>query len=85
MLLLGRITRRALAEPFQTGDEALVGRSGTARDSFGTSRPSALGQVMVDGARWQAETLDPEIHAGDAIEVVRVEHRPMRLLVRRRV
>lgn len=85
MLLLGRVTRRALSEPFQTGDEALVGRSGTARESFGKGQPSELGQVMVDGARWQAETLDPEIHAGDAIEVVRVSHRPMRLLVRRRV
>jgi membrane-bound serine protease (ClpP class) len=85
MLWLGRVTRRALAEPFQTGSEALVGRSGTARESFGTALPSELGQVMVDGARWQAETLEPEIHAGDAIQVVRVSSRPMRLLVRRAV
>ncbi|MDQ2643341.1 MAG: ATP-dependent Clp protease proteolytic subunit [Myxococcota bacterium] len=85
MLLLGRVTSRALSEPFQTGREALVGRSGTARESFGKALSSELGQVMVDGARWQAETLEPEIHAGDAIEVVSVSTRPMRLLVRRAV
>ena len=85
MVLLGRVTRRALSEPFQTGSEALVGRSGTARESFGKALSSEAGQVMVDGVRWQAETLEPEIHAGDAIEVVRVSQRPMRLLVRRRV
>ncbi len=85
MLLLGRVTRRALSEPFQTGSEALVGRLGTARESFGKALSSELGQVMVDGARWQAETLEPEIQAGDAIEVVRVSTRPMRLLVRRAV
>ena len=84
-LLLGRVTRRALSEPFQTGSEALVGRSGTARESFGKALSSEAGQVMVDGVRWQAETLEPEIHEGDAIEVVRVSHRPMRLLVRRTV
>jgi membrane-bound serine protease (ClpP class) len=83
LLLLGRITRRALSAPFQTGSEALVGSKGTARASFGTNRPGSSGQVMVDGARWQAETDEPEIDDGDAIEVIRALHRPMRLVVRR--
>ena len=83
LMLLGRITRRALAAPFQTGSEALVGSKGTARASFGTNHPESSGQVMVDGARWQAETDEPEIDDGDAIEVIRALHRPMRLVVRR--
>jgi membrane-bound serine protease (ClpP class) len=83
LMLLGRITRRALAAPFQTGSEALIGTKGTARASFGTTRPESGGQVMVDGARWQAETEEPEIDDGDAIEVIRVLQRPMRLVVRR--
>jgi membrane-bound serine protease (ClpP class) len=83
LLLLGRITRRALSAPFQTGSEALVGTKGIARARFGTNRPESSGQVMVDGARWQAETEEPEIDDGDAIEVIRVLQRPMRLVVRR--
>jgi membrane-bound serine protease (ClpP class) len=83
LLLLGRITRRALAAPFETGFEKLVGTQGTARASFGANRAERAGQVMVDGARWQAETDEPEIDDGDAIEVIRVLHRPMRLVVRR--
>jgi membrane-bound serine protease (ClpP class) len=83
LMLLGRITRRALAAPFQTGSEALIGTKGTARARFGTNRPESSGQVMVDGARWQAETEEPEIDDGDAIEVIRVLQRPMRLVVRR--
>jgi len=84
MFFLGRVSRRALSQPFQTGSEALVGRLGVAREDFGESLPSKLGQVMVDGARWQADTPEPEIHAGDAIEVIGVSNRPTRLSVRRK-
>jgi membrane-bound serine protease (ClpP class) len=83
LLLLARTTRKALATPFLTGVETLVGRPGTARASFGRALPDHTGQVMVDGTRWQAETDDPELHDGDAIEVVRVLERPLRLVVRR--
>src|SRR5687767_15753030 len=62
---LFRSTRRALSAPFQTGTEALVGSKGTARASFGTNRPESRGQVMVDGARWQAETERSEEHTSE--------------------
>ena len=83
LLLLGRATRRALDTPFKTGLDALVGLKGSARSSFGQTLAETGGQVMVDGARWQAETDEPEIQSGDAIEVVRVLERPMRVVVRR--
>ncbi|MFO7178823.1 MAG: nodulation protein NfeD [Pseudomonadota bacterium] len=84
MALLARITRRALAAPVRTGVEGLIGAAGTARSTFGQSTGSASGQVMVEGARWQAVTDDPEIHPGDPIEVLRVETKPMRLVVRKK-
>ena len=83
LIALGRVTRKALASPFQTGTEALVGTRGTARERFGRAEPRASGQVMVEGARWQAETDEAVIDTGEAIEVVRVLHQPMRLVVRR--
>jgi membrane-bound serine protease (ClpP class) len=83
LILLARVARRALSAPVLTGSEALVGQVGNARASFGQDLSVKTGQVMVDGARWQAETADAEIREGDAIEVIRVQERPMRLLVRR--
>jgi membrane-bound serine protease (ClpP class) len=83
LILFARATRKALGTAFLTGIETLVGRSGTARGTFGQALPLHTGQVMVDGTRWQAETEEPELHEGDAIEVVRVLQRPMRLVVRR--
>jgi membrane-bound serine protease (ClpP class) len=80
MLLLARVTRRALAAPPATGSEALVGKQGTARSNF-TSSSSGL--VFVDGARWQAQADGAEINEGDRIEVVAVTGKPTRLLVRR--
>jgi len=81
MALLARITRRALAAPVRTGVEGLIGAVGTARSTFGHG---ASGQVMVEGARWRAVTDDAEIREGDPVEVLRVESRPMRLVVRKR-
>jgi membrane-bound serine protease (ClpP class) len=82
LLLLARVTRRALAAPPETGSEALVGKKGVARSNFGKSAASASGLVFVDGARWQAETLEAEVREGDKVEIVAVTGKPTRLLVR---
>jgi membrane-bound serine protease (ClpP class) len=82
--LLARVARRSLAAPVQTGTEALVGKQGDARSTFGVRAPDARGQVFVDGARWQAETLEDLIQTGEAVEVVGVSTNPMRLSVRRK-
>ena len=39
--------------------------------------------MFVDGARWEAETEDPEIKTGDAVRVVAVLEQPTRLVVQR--
>lgn len=83
LLFVGRATRRALGAPPQTGAEALIGKRGSARSTFGTEGPEPSGQVFVDGARWQAITEDTEIHPGDAIEVMRVTEKPTRLVVKK--
>jgi membrane-bound serine protease (ClpP class) len=83
LFFLVRVTRKALSAPPETGKEALVGKRGTARSNFGTRINPSTGQIFVDGARWQAETEDAEIHAGDAVEVVAFSEKPMRLMVRR--
>ncbi|HKO90839.1 MAG TPA: NfeD family protein [Polyangiaceae bacterium] len=82
--LLGRVARRALAAPPQTGAETLLGKLGQARTSFGQLAAEPSGQVLVDGVRWQAETRDELIHAGETIEVLGVSRGPLRLLVRRK-
>jgi membrane-bound serine protease (ClpP class) len=82
--LLARVARRSLAAPVQTGTEALVGKRGEAKSTFGLQAPEHRGQVFVDGARWQAETSDELIRAGEAIEVVGVSTSPMLLSVRRK-
>jgi membrane-bound serine protease (ClpP class) len=83
-VLLGRVARRALAAPPLTGSEALIGKVGQARSRFGLRAPEAQGQVLVDGARWQAETREDLIETGEAVEVVSVSHGPLRLSVRRK-
>ena len=80
-LLLGA-TRKALRAPNVIGLEALVGKTGEARSSFGQRTAERRGTVFVDGARWQAETEEPEIASGAPIEVTAVLVRPTRLLVR---
>jgi len=82
--LLARVARRSLGAPAQTGIEALIGKGGRARSTFGVQAPEAEGQVFVDGARWQAQTADELIQAGEAVEVVAVSTGPMRLSVRRK-
>lgn len=82
-LLLARVTRKALSAPPETGSEALVGKRGTARSTFGSAAAEPTGQVFVDGARWQAFTEEAEIHLGDAVVVVAVSEKPTRLGVRR--
>jgi membrane-bound serine protease (ClpP class) len=82
--LLARVARRSLAAPAQTGAEALIGKWGEARSTFGAQAPDARGLVFVDGARWQAETRDELIRTGEAVEVVSVSTSPMLLSVRRK-
>jgi len=82
--LLARVARRSLAAPVQTGTEALIGKRGEARSTFGLQAAEQRGQVFVDGARWQAETLEQVIRAGEAVEVVGVSTSPMLLSVRRK-
>lgn len=82
-VFVGRAVRRTLHEPPTTGNEALVGKQGTARTEFGAETSEHSGQVFVDGARWSAETDEPRIGQGDAIRVVAVKAQPTRLVVRR--
>jgi membrane-bound serine protease (ClpP class) len=83
LLVIARATRVAMREPPATGAEALVGKRGSARTSFGAAENEQIGQVFVDGARWQAITDESRIQAGDGVEVVRVTDKPTRLVVRR--
>jgi membrane-bound ClpP family serine protease len=83
LFLLVRVARRALGAPPLTGTGALVGRVGESRATFGRQSPQARGLVFVDGARWEAETEEPEIHGGEQVRVVAVLHKPTRLLVGR--
>jgi membrane-bound serine protease (ClpP class) len=83
LLVIARATRVAMREPPATGAEALVGKRGSARTSFGAAENEHTGQVFVDGARWQAITDEARIQAGDGVEVVRVTDKPTRLVVRR--
>lgn len=82
--LLARVARRSLGAPVQTGTEALIGKHGEARSTFGAKAPELRGQVFVDGARWQAETDSDLIRTGEAVEVVGISTSPMRLTVRRK-
>lgn len=83
LFLLSRVARRALMAPPLTGIEALVNREGRARSTFGRESTASRGLVFVDGARWEAETEDPEIKTGDAVRVVAVLEQPTRLVVQR--
>ena len=83
LFLLMRVARRALTAPPLTGTESLVNREGRARSTFGRDSESRRGIVFVDGARWEAETDDPEIKTGDAVRVVAVLEQPTRLVVQR--
>jgi membrane-bound serine protease (ClpP class) len=83
LFFLMRVTRRALAAPPLTGIESLVNREGRARSTFGRASESRSGLVFVDGARWEAETEDPEIKTGDVVRVVAVLEQPTRLVVQR--
>lgn len=70
---------RAQHRPVQTGSEALLGKTGTAK-SFGHE----AGQVQLDSELWSAEkSTDSEIiRKGDKIEVVEV--RGLRLIVKKK-
>lgn len=83
LVIIGRATRRALAAPPAVGSEALIGKRGDARSTFGPDEPETQGQVFVDGARWQALSAEGRIQRGDTVEVVRVTEKPTRLVVRR--
>lgn len=80
---VARAVRRTLHAPPTTGNEALIGKRGTARAEFGVEATEPVGQVFVDGARWSAETDEPRIGPGDPIQVFAVKTQPTRLFVRR--
>jgi membrane-bound serine protease (ClpP class) len=82
LVLLARVTRRALRAPFASGESALVGKSGVAKSAFVAEGALLAGGVFVDGARWQGVS-NEAIDEGDAVEVVEVLRSPMRLRVKR--
>jgi membrane-bound serine protease (ClpP class) len=82
LLLLGRLTRRALSAPFVSGESALAGKTGIAKSAFVPDGTAFSGSVFADGARWQG-TADVAIAEGEPIEVVEVLRSPLRLRVKR--
>jgi membrane-bound serine protease (ClpP class) len=82
LVLLARLTRRALSAPFASGESALVGKPGVAKTAFVADGPAFSGDVFVDGARWQG-IAEAAIASGEPVVVVEVLRGPMRLRVRR--
>jgi len=82
LLLLARLTRRALEAPYASGESALAGKTGVAKSTFVPDGTAFAGGVFVDGARWQG-TADVAIAEGEPVEVVEVLRSPMRLRVKR--
>jgi membrane-bound serine protease (ClpP class) len=82
VLLLARVTRRALRAPYRTGPGALVGKHGVAKTAFTAAGGGYSGSVLVDGARWQG-TAKTAIADGERIVVTEVLRDPMRLAVAR--
>lgn len=82
LVLLARLTRRALRAPFASGESALVGKSGVTKAEFVADGSLFSGGVFVDGARWQGVS-DAALAAGESVEVVEVLRSPMRLRVKR--
>jgi membrane-bound serine protease (ClpP class) len=72
---------RAQHRPIQTGSEALLGKTGTAKTSVGSDE---AGQVQVGSELWSAEKSaeSESIGKGDKIEVVEV--RGLRLVVKKK-
>ena len=70
---------RALRAPILSGQEALVGRTGTARSAL-----DPIGQVQLGSELWTAETAEGsrKVRKGDQVEVVEVKG--LRLKVRRK-
>ncbi len=73
------IALRAQRRPVQTGEESLVGKTGTAK-----TFEAEAGQVQVESELWSAEKAagSDEIRKGDKIEVVEV--RGLRLIVKKK-
>ncbi|MBI5943894.1 MAG: nodulation protein NfeD [Chloroflexi bacterium] len=73
------IALRAQHSPVQTGSEALLGKTGTAKTSVGDA-----GQVQLGSELWSAEKSDgsESIRKGDLVEVVEV--RGLRLIVKKK-
>jgi membrane-bound serine protease (ClpP class) len=82
LVLLARLTRRALSAPFASGESALVGKPGFAKTAFVSDGAAFSGDVFVDGARWQG-IADAAIASGEPVVVVEVLRGPMRLRVKR--
>ena len=71
LLLLARLTRRALRAPFTSGESSLVGKHGAPRSTFVRGRRRLLGQ-RVRGRRALAGRHRHRDSEGDAVEVVEV-------------
>lgn len=79
---IATVAAKALRAPPVMGVEALVGTRGTAKTAFGRKDDSFVGMAFVDGARFDA-VAESEVASGDALEVVEVLTRPVRLRVKR--
>jgi membrane-bound serine protease (ClpP class) len=73
------VALRAQHRPIQTGSEALIGKTGSAKTSVGGE-----GQVQVGSELWSAEKAaeSEAIRKGDRIEVVEI--RGLRLIVKKK-
>lgn len=79
---IATVAAKALRAPPVTGIEALVGTRGTAKTTFDRKDGDFVGMAFVDGARFDA-LAECEVAPGDALEVVEVLTRPVRLRVKR--
>jgi membrane-bound serine protease (ClpP class) len=82
LVLLARLTRKALRAPLASGESALVGKRGIAKTAFAPDGSAFSGGVFVDGARWQGVS-DAPISEGEPVEVIEALRGPMRLRVKR--
>ncbi|MDI6907805.1 MAG: nodulation protein NfeD [Thermoanaerobacterales bacterium] len=77
MILVGRAVIRAHRRKAVTGAEGLVGAVG---ETIAALEP--CGEILLEGERWRAESLEGAIPPGERVEVVRLEG--LKVYVRRR-
>lgn len=80
MMLVVTLTVRTLRKPQQTGAESYVGSLGVTKSDL-----SPIGDVLVDGALWAAESVEGPIPAGSTIRVVKYDMTVAKMYVTREV